>query len=396
MPSSDQRFDTRIIHAGQSVDPATGALTTSVVRSAPFVFESIDVLEQYSTKVLEHYEYARTTSPTAKVVEAKLASLDGGEEAIVVASGMAAVTCVFLACLGQGDHLILTDNGYKRTWRFATDTLPKWGIEVDMVDARRYRESVREAVRPNTKLIFTEVPSNPNLFVMDIAELAAIAHDAGALLAVDATIASPVNLRPLEHGADLVIHSATKYLGGHNDLVAGAIIGSKAVIDPVREVQINLGATLDPEGAYLLLRGIKTLGVRVARQNATAQRIAEWLEARDDVTAVYYPGLPSHPDHEVAARIMDGFGGMLSFEVRSDVAGCGRFIEALEIIAFAPSLGGVESLIIHPGITVRHDLTPEQQRQYGYTDELLRLAVGLEDPDDLIADLERGFAAMRG
>ncbi|MBI2301701.1 MAG: PLP-dependent transferase [Armatimonadetes bacterium] len=394
MDRSEQGLHTRIVHAGQSPDPVTGALTASIHRSAPFVFESLEVLDQYSAKTLPHYEYSRTTHPTGRILEAKLAALDRAEDALILASGMAAITAVLLATLGQGDHLVVTDNGYKRSLRFMSDTLPRWGIRTDLVDSREPLEAVRAAFTPATKLVFAEVPSNPNLRVIDIAALADITHAAGALLAVDATIASPYNLRPLEHRADIVIHSATKYLGGHNDVLGGVVAASLEVLQPIRDISINLGATLDPEACYLILRGIKTLGVRVERQNETALTLARWLESRPEVSCVYYPGLESDPTHALAKRQMDGYGGMLSFDLRTDLAGISRFVNALGTILFAPSLGGVESLIIHPGITVRHDLTDAERERFGYTDTLLRLAVGLEDPKDLKADLERGLAAL--
>lgn len=394
MDEPQRGLNTRIIHAGQVPDPITGAITASIVRSAPYAFETLDILDQYSAKNLAHYEYARTTHPTARIVETKVADLEGADETILMASGMATVTATFLAHLGQGDHMVITNNAYKRTIRFCTDTLARWGIECSLADAMGGADAVRDAVRPNTRLVFSEVPSNPNLMVGDIAALAEATHEAGALLVIDATVASPYNLRPLEHGADLVLHSATKYLGGHNDLVAGVVSGRNEALQPVRDIGVNLGATPDPECCYLLLRGLKTLGVRVERQNETAQTVAEWLQARDEVSTVYYPGLPTHPHHELAKRQMDGYGCMLSFELKADLTAIARFLKALEFIPLAPSLGGVETLIMHPGITVRHDLTDEERVLFGYTDELLRLAVGLEDAEDIIGDLERGFAVL--
>lgn len=390
--SEARRFESQVVHAGEKRDPRYG-LTTPIARSAPFVFETIAELDETAAGTLERFEYQRMGHPTGRAVEQKIAALEGADDCIVAASGMAAVTATYLALLSAGDHVLVTDDGYKRTLAFARDTLPRWGITGELVDSRRPIEAVREALRPETRLVVAEVPSNPHLRMADIPALAAVCHEHGVLLAIDSTIGSPYNLRPIELGADLAIHSATKYLAGHNDVLCGCVSGGQELIDRLRELHHNLGGVLDPEGCYLLLRGIKTLAVRVERENATALEIARFLAAREEVERVYYPGLDDDPGHALATRDMRGYGSMLSFELRTDVAGVGRFIAALDLITHATSLGGVESLCLHLWSLMRHGLTEADQR-LDIRPELVRLSVGLEAPEDLLADLTRGLAAI--
>ncbi|NUQ02002.1 MAG: PLP-dependent transferase [Armatimonadetes bacterium] len=390
---SERRYDTSIIHAGESRDANQG-LTTPIVRSSPFVYGTIEELDLHASGEIARFEYTRSGHPTGRVVEQKIAALEGAEDSLVLASGMAAITTTYLALLSQGDHVLVSDDGYKRTLTFARDVMPRFGVTGELFSATAPLEGIAAALRPNTRLVVLEMPSNPHLYVADLPAIAALCHDHGALLAVDSTIASPYNLRPIELGADLALQSATKFLAGHNDVLCGAVSGSAKLIEAIRQFHINLGAVLDPEGCYLLLRGIKTLAVRVERENATALRLARWLAARPEVRTVYYPGLAEHPSHELARRDMRGFGGMLSFELESDLAGVGRFIAALEVIVHGTSLGGVESLALHLYSMMRHSLSEEDRRRLGIAPELVRLSVGLEDPEDLIADLERGLAAM--
>lgn len=391
--AGERHFSTRSVHAGETRDPRFG-VTTPITRSAPFVFPTIEELDRVAAKEQEGFEYARMGHPTGRAAEQKIASLESAADAIVTASGMAAVTLTYLALLDAGDHVLVMDDGYKRTLTFARDTLPRWGIACDWFDARDPVADCRRMLRDNTKLVLAEVPSNPHLRMTDIPALAAVCHNHGCLLAIDATIGSPYNLRPLELGADLVIQSATKFLAGHNDVLCGSIAGNSELIGKLRELHANLGASLDPEGCYLLLRGLKTLAVRVERENASALRIATWLTEQEGIKQVFYPGLPDDPGHALAARDMTGFGAMLSFTLDTDLAGVSRFIKAFRLITHGTSLGGVETLALHLWSIMHHSLTAQDAR-LGIDPDLVRLSVGLEDPEDLIEDLERGFTALR-
>jgi cystathionine beta-lyase/cystathionine gamma-synthase len=255
-------------------------------------------------------------------------------------------------------------------------------------------DAVQAAMQPNTGIIFTEAPSNPHLYLPDLPALAEVAHAGNALLVIDATLASPCVLRPLTLGADLVIHSATKYLGGHNDVVGGVVCGSVALVEQIRALHMTLGGVLDPHGCFLLLRGLKTLSLRMERHNTTAMQVAQFLEAHPKVTSVYYPGLPSHPNHELAKRTMNGYGGMVSFEIAGDWDAAARFISRLELCLLASSLGGVETLVYHPATLLHYSMSLQEREKFGLVDSLIRLAVGIEHPDDIIADLERGLAAV--
>ena len=391
--AGERHYSTRIVHAGEERDPRFG-LATPIVRSAPFVFPTIEDLDRVAAKEQDGFEYSRMGHPTGRAAELKIASLESAGDAIVTASGMSAITLTYLALLDAGDHVLVMDDGYKRTLTFARDTLPRWGIECDWFDSRDPLADCRRQLKPNTKLVLAEVPTNPHLRMTDIPALAAICHNHGTLLAIDGTIASPYNLRPLELGADLVIQSATKFLAGHNDVLCGSIAGDLELLAKIRELHHNLGAVLDPEGCYLLLRGMKTLGVRVERENASALKVATWLAQQDGVAQVFYPGLPDDPGHALAKRDMTGFGAMLSFKLATDLAGVSRFIKAFRVITHGTSLGGVESLALHLWSIMHHGLTAADAR-LEIDEDLVRLSIGLEDPEDLIEDLDRGFAALR-
>jgi cystathionine gamma-synthase len=306
---------------------------------------------------------------------------------------MAAITTTLLTFLSSGDHMLITDDCYRRTREFTTEFLEKFGIACDVVPMNDFA-ALRAAIQDNTRIILSESPTNPYLRVMDLGKLADIAREANILTLVDATFATPLNLQPLSLGIDLVIHSTTKYLGGHNDLLGGAVIGPQELIDAVRTTCGITGPTADPQNAYLTLRGIKTLGVRVRHQNASAQKIASFLEGHPAVEKVYYPGLSSHPDHEITARLMTGFGGVVSFCVRGDLSATSAFIDRLEIPFITPSLGGTESLVIQPALMTYFHLSKAEREKLGIEDNLVRFAVGLEDPDDLIADLQGALASV--
>jgi cystathionine gamma-synthase len=347
----------------------------------------------YQEGRLRRDEYGRYGNPTWRAVERKLAALEGGEDAVLFASGMCAATTTFLAMLPQGSHLVVTSDCYRRTRQFIRQYLTKLGVETTVIEPAD-PQKLAEALRPETKLFFTESPTNPYLRVIDVAEAARVCHARGVKVVIDSTFASPVNQRALEQGADLVIHSATKYLGGHNDLIAGCAVGPEPVIGGLRDAVGVLGGILDPHAAWLLLRGLKTLGLRMARHNENGLRVARWLEAHPKVRRVWYPGLASHPDHAVAARTMRGFGGVVTFEVESDLDGTQRFVDAVRIPYIGPSLGGVESLIEMPATMSYWDQSREERYALGITDSLVRLSAGVEDGADLIADLEQALAKV--
>jgi cystathionine gamma-synthase len=339
----------------------------------------------------EREEYGRYGNPTQSAAERKIAALEGGERALLFASGMNAITTTLLTLLSSGDHMVMVDGCYRRTRQFAREFLPRWGVETTLVpidDAA----ALAAAIRPTTRVIFAETPTNPYLRVMDLSRMTGIARQHDILTVIDSTFATPINLRPLEHGLDVVIHSATKYLGGHNDLLAGAIVGSGEIMAEIEETRGVLGGVSSPNIAYLLLRGMKTLDLRVQRQNENGMRVAHFLEKHRAVHRVYYPGLPSHPDYEVARRQMAGFGGVVSFEIDGDLEQTGRFIDRLCLPYIGPTLGGVESVAQQQAIFI--SLNPEERRASGISDSLVRYALGIEDAEDLIADLDQALAGV--
>ena len=331
-------------------------------------------------------------NPNQLRVAERLARLEGAEAAIFLASGMGATALAHLAVLQPGDHLLSSEWIYGGTRRLFVEEFDRLGIETSFVNPEKRREW-RAKLRKNTRAIFVETPTNPVMRVLDVGWLAILAKAEGIPLLVDSTFASPVNYRPLEHGADVVIHSATKYLNGHSDVIAGAVAGAEPFILEVRNKMRVWGQSIDPHTAWLIERGLKTLGVRVARQNETGQHVAEWLEQQPKVRRVHYPGLASHPDHAFAATVLSGFGGMVGLELTGGGRGADRFLRALRLITHAPSLGGVESLISEPRYTSHASMTSEERAAAGIPDGFLRLSLGLEDADDLIADLARGLAA---
>jgi cystathionine beta-lyase/cystathionine gamma-synthase len=334
-------------------------------------------------------------NPNQVDIGRRLALLEGAEAALFVASGMGAIALAHLAVLRPGDHLISSEWIYGGVQRLFSQEFGRLGIDVSFVNPTQHR-TWKRAMRKTTRAVFIETPTNPLLRVIDLEPIATLCKAEGLALIVDATFATPVNLRPLEHGADVVIHSATKYLNGHSDVIAGAVAGSESVVEEVRRLMQVWGQALDPFAAWLIDRGLKTLTVRVARQNATGLAVAEWCAKQSAFTAVHYPGLPSHPDHEVAQRVLgaQGFGGMLGVELKGGVRAAERFLRALTIAVHAPSLGGVETLVSEPRLTSHAGLSPEQRAQAGIPDGFLRFSLGLEDPDDLIADFAQALARL--
>jgi len=383
---ASHRLDTLCIHAGQHPDPTHGAVMTPIVLASTFA--------QAAPGVYDAYDYSRAGNPTRTALEQCLAALEGASHGIAFGSGCAATSAVLLS-LQRGDHVLCADDVYGGTFRIFDKVLKQWGLEatfLDMSDPAR----VREAIRPNTRLVWLETPSNPMLKIVDIAAIAEIARSAGIPLAVDNTFATPMLQRPLELGATLVVHSTTKYLNGHSDVVGGAVLTSDPkVAESLHFLQKSVGGVPSPFDCYMVLRGLKTLGVRMRQHVASAQRLAEVLSRHAQVARVYYPGLASHPGHAVAARQMKAPGGMISFELAGGIDASVAFLSALRVFVCAESLGGVESLAEHPARMTHASIPPEIRRELGISDGLIRLSVGLEDIDDLAGDLERGFAAAR-
>ncbi|MBW0091132.1 aminotransferase class I/II-fold pyridoxal phosphate-dependent enzyme [Pseudonocardia sp. KRD-184] len=380
---------TRAVHAGNAVDPGTGAIRRPLVAANSYALP--DDPSELSWSGTGTPLYTRNGGANQGWLEEKLAALDGGEAALALATGVAALHAVFFTLLRTGDHVVCSDVTYAATHQLLTALLPdKYGIETTLVDSAD-PGAVRAAMRPTTRLVHVETPANPTTKITDVAAVAEVAHAGGALLSVDATFATPVLQRPLELGADLVVHSLTKYVNGHGDAMGGAVIGSAGLVERIRlEAGVNAGATISPFNAWLIMRGAVTLPMRMRAHCAGAQVVAEFLAQDPRVAYVAYPGLPDHPQHALAARTLDGgFGGMLAFAVRGDPGAQNRFVAALELITSAVSLGHDESLIVHVGTDgPRAAHWPEEFRRWGH----LRLSVGLEDPRDLVADIEQALA----
>jgi cystathionine gamma-synthase len=387
---------TMAVHGGEPRLKPAHALTTPIVQTATYAWaNSQEVKDYFDGKIDARIDYGRYGNPTQRIAESKLAALEGAGDCLLFASGMGAMTTALLAMLSRGTHVVVTDDSYRRTRQFLNGILNRYGIEVSTVPAGDY-EALEDAIKPTTRVLVSESPTNPYNRVLDLERFAALGRKHRVKTVIDATFATPYNARPLEWGVDLVMHSATKYLGGHNDLMAGAVLGSRDVVSGIRALQATTGAILDPFAAYLLVRGLKTFALRMERQNTNAQAIAEFLACHPRVAAVHYPGLPTHPAHDVAKKQMRGFGGVVSFEVRGDLDAASRVVDACTIPYIAASLGGVESLIEQPAIMSFYELTTEERLEIGIKDNLIRYAVGIEDADDLIGDLaqalDRAFA----
>ncbi|MFZ6029939.1 MAG: trans-sulfuration enzyme family protein [Chloroflexota bacterium] len=399
----NSRFATQCVHAGEARLKPHRSLVDPIFQTSTYTFDNMADVAEYQAAhlfgpVAGRFEYGRYGNPTVAAAEARLAALEGAESAILVASGMAALTYTFLKLLPAGAHVVMTDDCYRRTRQFCEEHLKQFNVSCTVVPWAEIGggdyTALEAAIRPETRLIFSETPTNPFLYVLDVARFAEIGRRHGVLTMLDSTFATPINLNPLALGIDIVIHSATKYLGGHNDLLAGFIAGRAEVVEPVREYIGILGGISDPNVAFLLLRGMKTLALRVAQQNRNAQAVAEFLAAHPQVENVWYPGLAAHPGHELAVQQMRGFGGVVSLALRGDQAATFRFLDALQLIYISPSLGGVESLVLHPAAMGYPDCEPEERRRFGMTDNLVRLALGIEDAQDLIADLDQALGKI--
>jgi cystathionine gamma-synthase len=385
------------VHGGEERRKAHDAVTTPIVCSATYAFADTAEIVRYFEGEIEREEYGRYGNPTVRAAEKKIAALEGAEDCALFATGMAAVTTALFELLKSGDHVILTSDCYRRTRQFVRTFLSRFGVTHTLVEPGDIG-ALEDAVRPGvTRLIVSESPTNPYLRVADLRALAKVRDRfSGVNLLIDSTFATPMNQRALELGADLSLQSCTKYFAGHNDVLAGAISGRAPLISAIRDLRGVLGGNLDPHAAYLLLRGLKTLSLRVERQNRTALQLAEWLEGHRRVRRVFYPGLPSHPDHAVAREQMKGFGGVVSFLVEGGLREASRFVDACKLATIAPSLGAVETLIEQPALMSYFELTTEERTAIGIHDNLVRLAVGIEDADDLVADLSQAFDAAYG
>ncbi|HUS47643.1 MAG TPA: aminotransferase class I/II-fold pyridoxal phosphate-dependent enzyme [Phycisphaerae bacterium] len=385
-----QGFYTLAIHAGEDRARYADSITTPIVQTSTYAFKDSKEIAAYTSGLKERFEYGRYGNPTELVAQRRLAALEGAEDCVICASGMSAVTTTILALVRAGDHIVITDDAYKKTLEFCSSYLQRFGIGCTIVPFGDYG-ALDGAVTRRTRFIFSESPTNPYLNIFDLERLRKIARRHNVLTLIDSTFATPVNQRPLEFGVDVVLHSCTKYLAGHNDILAGAVLGRSELIQPIRDLHKALGGVIDPHCCYLLLRGLKTFPLRVAAANRTAMVVARFLEAHPQVKRVYYPGLASHPHHELAKRQMQGFGGVVTFDIKGGLAAARRFLDSLKLCFIAPSLGGVETLITHPGLVSYYNYTRKQRYALGITDTLIRLAVGIEDADDIVADLDQAL-----
>jgi cystathionine gamma-lyase len=378
-------FSTKQIHAGVTPDPLTGSILTPIYQTTTYVQDSVD---EYLAK---GYTYTRSGNPTVRALENKLTVLEDGVDTVCFGTGMAAINAVFTAFLNAGDHAIVSDVVYGGTYRLATTIYTRFGVEFSFVDTSD-PAAVRAAIRDNTKLIMTETPANPTLKLTDIAAVSAIAREKGIPHAVDNTFLTPYYQRPLELGADLSVHSTTKYFDGHNATVGGAVVSaSKEHDDAIRYVMNATGTIMSPQVAFLTLQGVKTLSVRMDRQSSNAQTVAEFLQGHPNVETVCYPGLASFPQKELAESQASGFGAMAWFEVKGGLAAGKKLMDSVELWSLAENLGSLESLITHPATMTHADVEPEERARIGLSDGLVRISVGLEDVEDLIAALDKAL-----
>ncbi len=384
------RFSTLAIHAGEEEHSPFGAVTPPIYQTSTFAFKNTAEVLEFQRGDASKYLYTRYGNPTQKRVEEKMAALEGGEKALVVSSGMAAVSTLVLSLVSSGEEIISTQPVYGGTYHLFKEVFPKLGIGVRFIDPEKI-EQAEELMNDNTRLFFCETPTNPNLKIVDLRKLVKMAEGKQIPVAVDNTFATPYNQNPITLGADLVIHSGTKYLGGHSDLVAGVIVGPKDIINKAKETMKVLGGCIDPFGAFLLLRGLKTLAVRVERQNQNALRVAEFLSEHDRVSRVFYPGLSVHPQHDLARGQMKGFGGMVCFEVQGGLENATKVIDSFKVFINATSLGGVESLASLPVLTSHFGFDQKELEKLDVTPGMVRLSCGIEDEQDLKEDLKQAL-----
>jgi cystathionine beta-lyase/cystathionine gamma-synthase len=390
MKPKTRRPETAAVHGASNLEKKNGPVAPPIYQTS--TFEVADNDEQQRVTTTDRY-YTRWGNPTITMAEETIAAIEGVDAARVFASGMGAITTTIMALLKAGDHIVAQRDIYGGVMKFLSQWLPKLGIETTFVDTDDYDRHA-QAIRPNTKLFYVESPTNPTLRVVDMKKIAALAKQRGLISMADSTFGTPINQRPAEYGIDLVIHSGTKYLSGHADLTCGVVAGRQDLIQQIHETRTTLGNCMDPHAAWLLIRGLKTLAVRVERQNENALRVAEFLEQHAKVQCVHYPLLKSHPQYAIARQQMSGGSGMVTFEVEGTGEDARRVSEAMSLFRLATSLGGVESLVSIPVLTSHAMISAEQREKMGVTEQMVRLSVGIENADDLIADLEHALEAV--
>lgn len=383
-------FSTKAARAGEKTDSSSGSVVTPIYETSVFAFTStrelIDAVSEKSSRDV----YTRWSNPTITAAETKIAELEGAEDCAVFSSGMAAISTAIISLVSPGDHIVSVRDLYGGTVGLFSDLMKRFGVRTTFVDATNTSE-INSAMSNNTKIVFLETPTNPTLKLVDLQNATEIALKKGARVLVDNTFATPYNQQPLQFGCSATLHSATKYLGGHSDITAGAVAGSKELIEPMKKLRRTLGGTLDPHAAWLLLRGMKTLGLRMAKHNSNGQEIAEFLENHPQVQKAHYPGLRTHPQHSLAKRQMKGFGGVVSFELKGDLNRTIRFVDNLKLALIGATLGGTETFVSQPSTASHYFMDPEERRKAGISDTLVRLSLGVEDPEDIISDLSQAF-----
>jgi cystathionine gamma-synthase len=387
-------MSTTSVHAGEQRQKPINSITDPIALASTFTFEDTNSIIHFLEKSEDRGEYGRYGVPGEKVVERKLAALEGTEQAVLFSSGMAAIVGLMNANLSAGDEIIFFDECYHRSREYCRKQLSRFGVVTHQVKTGDY-DAMEAAINRNTRMLVSESPTNPHLSIMDLERFATIGNKHEIDTMIDATLATPFNVKPIEYGIDYVVHSATKYLGGHNDLLAGVVLGSEEKLAPVLQLRGIMGAVNSPHNCYLLERGLKTFGLRMRRHNENGQDVAEFLEAHPKVSRVLYPGLASHPYHEIATQTMGGFGGLVTFEVKdADWKQTSQVVDATQLARIAPSLGGVETLIEQPLVMSYWNYSPEDRQSFGITDNMIRLACGIEDSADIIADLAQALERL--
>ena len=391
----EKKFGTQCVHAGEAPDPLFGAHTTPIYQTSTFVFDNAEQGAVRFAGEEEGYTYTRVgpNTPTHAVLVKKIATLEGGETGQTFSSGMAAITAIALSQLKSGDHLLSANVVYGGTYGLFSSILTRFGIEVSFIDMSDL-ETVKKNLRQNTKVIFLETPANPTMIVSDIEEICKMARDIGALSIVDNTFATPRFQRPLQLGADVVVHSCTKYIGGHADLIGGVVVGKKEFIKSMASVVNYTRGTMGPHEAWLCIRGLKTLHLRMEKHASNAMKVAEFLEAHPKIEWVRYPGLPSHPQYEIAKKQMSGFSGMISFGIKGGIEAGQKLMNSVELCSLAVSLGAVDTLIQHPASMTHANIPIEVRTKTGITDDLVRISVGIEEAEDIIADLDQALMKL--